>query len=334
MAVSDSGLIVDERVSKIRKAVEFIRARCSQQPALGLVLGSGLGACADLLTDRIVISFSDLPNFPLTKVVGHTGRFIIGNIEGVPAIALQGRVHLYEGYSISEVVFPIRVLGCLGIRQLIVTNAAGGIDKEFNLGDLMLITDHINFTGANPLIGANIDEFGPQFPDMSEAYDSGLRKIALEIARLKNIPLREGVYIAFSGPNYETPAEIRMCRALGADAVGMSTVPEVIAARHMGIRVLGISCITNMAAGILPQLLTHSDVLDTAERAQGKLQTLLQAIIGRLGACPRIRRHRVPSAAGADARRRDAGDVVVHRRGAPTPQMPLRRRNPKGSGSA
>jgi purine-nucleoside phosphorylase len=274
---------VDDCVSKIRETVEFIRARCSQQPALGLIFGSGLGACADLLTDRAVISFSDLPNFPLPKVVGHPGHLIIGIAEGIPAIALQGRVHIYEGFSIADVVFPIRVLGCLGIRQLIVTNAAGGVNKTFNPGDLMLITDHINFTGTNPLIGANIDEFGPRFPDMSEAYDSGMRQIALDTAKLKNISLREGVYIAFSGPNYETPAEIRMCRAMGADAVGMSTVPEVIVARHMGIRVLGISCITNMAAGIPPQPLTHRDVLDTAEKAQEKLRMLLQATIASLG---------------------------------------------------
>jgi purine-nucleoside phosphorylase len=274
---------VDERVSKIRETVEFIRARCRHQPALGLIFGSGLGACADLLTDRTVISFNDLPNFPLTKVVGHPGQLIIGNAEGIPSIALLGRVHLYEGFSTSEVVFPIRVLGCLGIRQLIVTNAAGGVNETFNPGDLMLITDHINFTGTNPLIGTNLDEFGPRFPDMSEAYDSGIRRIALKAARQKNISVREGVYIAFSGPSYETPAEIRMCRAMGADAVGMSTVPEVIVARHMGIRVLGISCITNMAAGILPQPLNHKDVLDAAECVQGKLQTLLQAIISKSG---------------------------------------------------
>jgi purine-nucleoside phosphorylase len=274
---------VDERVSKIRKTAEFIRLRCRQQPALGLVLGSGLGACADLLTDRIDISFSDLPGFPLTKIVGHPGQLIIGKAEGIPSVALQGRVHLYEGFSVSEVVFPIRVLGCLGIRQLIVTNAAGGINKSFNPGDLMLITDQINFTGTNPLIGANFDVFGPRFPDMSEAYDSRMRKIALDAAKSKKIQLREGVYVAFSGPSYETPAEIRMCRAIGADAVGMSTVPEVIVAGHMGIQVLGISCITNMAAGILPQRLSHKDVIDTAEHAQGNLRILLKAIIGSLG---------------------------------------------------
>jgi purine-nucleoside phosphorylase len=273
---------VNERVSKIRETVEFIRARCKKQPALGLILGSGLGACADLLTDSVAISFSDLPGFPAANIAGHPGRLIIGNAEGVPSIVLQGRIHRYEGFSVSEVVFPIRVLGCLGISRLIVTNAAGGINEAFSEGDLMLISDHINFTGTNPLIGNNLDEFGPRFPDMSEAYDSRMRELAREAAGSKGIVLREGVYIAFSGPNYETPAEIRMCRTMGADAVGMSTVPEVIVARHMGIPVLGISCITNMAAGILPQVLSHREVLDTAEQAQGKIQMLLREVIRRL----------------------------------------------------
>jgi purine-nucleoside phosphorylase len=273
---------VNERVSKIRETVEFIRAHCIKQPVLGLILGSGLGACADLLTDSVAISFNDLPGFPPSKVAGHPGRLIIGNAGGIPSIAMQGRVHLYEGYSISEVVFPIRVLCCLGISRLIVTNAAGGINETFTPGDLMLIEDHINFTGANPLIGDNLDEFGPRFPDMSEAYDSGMRELTREAAGSKSIVLRKGIYIAFSGPSYETPAEIRMCRAMGADAVGMSTVPEVIVARHMGIRVLGISCITNMAAGLTRQLLSHRDVLDTAGHAQAKLQMLLREIIRRL----------------------------------------------------
>jgi purine-nucleoside phosphorylase len=273
---------VNERVSRIRETVEYIRERGRKQPTLGLILGSGLGACADLLTDSVVIPFSDLPGFSPAQVVGHSGRLLIGNAEGIPSIVLQGRVHLYEGFSTSEVVYPIRVLGCLGINRLIVTNAAGGINEAFNPGDLMLINDHINFTGTNPLIGTNLDEFGPRFPDMSEAYDSGMRESAREAARSKGILLREGVYIAFSGPNYETPAEIRMCRVMGADAVGMSTVPEVIVARHMGIRVLGISCITNRAAGILPQALSHRDVLDTAEQSEGKLRMLLREVIRRL----------------------------------------------------
>lgn len=215
-------------------------------------------------------------------VPGHSGNLVIGRAEGIPAIALQGRVHLYEGFSAAEVVYPVRALGCLGIRSLIVANAAGAVSFEFKPGDLMLIADHINLTGTNPLIGANLEELGRRFPDMTDAYDAGMRKIALEAARRKNIPIREGVYIGLSGPSYETPAEIRMCRALGADAVGMSTVLEVIAARHMEMRVLGISCIANMAAGILPRPLTRREVLETAEKAQDKFITLLQAIIAAL----------------------------------------------------
>jgi purine-nucleoside phosphorylase len=209
---------------------------------------------------------------------------VSGTVAGVPVIALQGRVHLYEGYAVADVAYPARVLGCLGIRQLIVTNAAGGINTEFKPGDLMLITDHINLTGANPLVGVNLDELGPRFPDMSEAYDAAMRSIALDVGRKKGIPLRQGIYIGLLGPSYETPAEIRMCRLLGADAVGMSTVPEVIVANHMGIPVLGISCITNMAAGVLPRKLTHKEVLDTTERVRETFQSLLQWVIPQLAA--------------------------------------------------
>jgi purine-nucleoside phosphorylase len=268
--------------SAIKDTVDFIHSQCRLQPVLGLVLGSGLGAYADTFQIRTAIPFANLPHFPSSTVLGHSGNLIIGNVEGVPAVALQGRVHLYEGYSAAEVAFPARILGALGIRQLIVTNAAGGINTAFSPGDLMLITDHINLMGTNPLIGPNMDELGPRFPDMSEAYDAAMRGVALEVARQKGIVLREGVYIGLRGPSYETPAEIRMCRALGADAVGMSTVPEVIIANHMGIRVLGISCITNMAAGILPQKLTHKEVMDTTERVGEKFQSLLQGIIPRL----------------------------------------------------
>jgi purine-nucleoside phosphorylase len=265
--------------SAIKDTVEFIRAQCRLQPVLGLVLGSGLGAYADTFRNRTAIPFANLPHFPSSTVLGHSGNLVLGDAEGVPVVALQGRVHLYEGYSISEVAFPARILGALGIRQLIVTNAAGGINTAFRPGDLMLITDHINLMGTNPLIGPNAEGLGPRFPDMSEAYDAALRGVAREAARQKRIPLREGIYIGLSGPSYETPAEIRMFRALGADAVGMSTVPEVIVANHMGIRVLGISCITNMAAGILPQKLTHQEVMDTTERVREQFQSLLQGII-------------------------------------------------------
>jgi purine-nucleoside phosphorylase len=265
--------------STIIDTVEFIRARCSLKPVLGFILGSGLGVYADSFRNRVVIPFSELPHFPISTVAGHSGNLIFGNSEGIPAVALQGRVHLYEGYSISEVAFPARILGSLGIRQLFVTNAAGGINTAFRPGDLMMITDHINLMGSNPLVGPNEEELGPRFPDMSEAYDPTLRGIALEVAREQGIDLRQGVYIGLPGPSFETPAEIRMFRTLGADAVGMSTVPEVIVANHMGIRVLGISCITNMAAGILPQKLTHEEVMDTTERASAKFQSLLKGIV-------------------------------------------------------
>ncbi len=267
---------------QIEKTVDSIRAHCKEQPVLGLILGSGLGACAEIFTDRAVIAFRDIPHFPRTNVPGHSGNLVFGKTEGIPCLALQGRIHLYEGCSAAEVVYPVRVLGCLGIRSLIITNAAGGVNLQYKPGDLMLIADHINLTGANPLIGTNLDELGPRFPDMTEAYDPGMRKIALEAARRKNIPVREGVYAGLSGPSYETPAEIRMLRALGADAVGMSAVLEAIAAKHMGMRVLGISCIANMAAGILPRPLTHQEVLDTAEKAQKKVAALLQSIIAGL----------------------------------------------------
>ncbi len=268
--------------SKLKETVDTIKGRYSRPPALGLILGSGLGAYADCFEDRIVIPFRELPHFPTSTVAGHSGNLILGKAEGVPAVALQGRIHLYEGYTIEQVSYPARVLACLGIRTLIVTNAAGGINLDFRPGDLMLITDHINLMGANPLVGPNIDQLGPRFPDMSEAYDGALREIAREVALQRNINLREGVYVGLCGPSYETPAEIRMCRMLGADAVGMSTVPEVIVAGHTGVRVLGISCITNMAAGILPRKLTHQEVIDTTERVKDKFLSLVQGIIPRI----------------------------------------------------
>ena len=256
-----------------------VTARHPGVPVLGLILGSGLGPYADTFRNRTVVPFEDLPNFPRSTVLGHSGNLVIGEAEGIPAVALQGRVHYYEGYSMAEVTYPMRVLGCLGIKQLIVTNAAGGINVNYRPGDLMLITDHINLMGTNPLIGPNLEELGVRFPDMSEAYDSAMRCTALDIAAQRGIALREGVYVGLTGPSYETPAEIRMCRALGGDAVGMSTVPEVIVANHMGIRVLGISCITNMAAGILPQKLTHQEVIDTTESVKERFISLLSGII-------------------------------------------------------
>jgi len=264
---------------QIQETVAFIRGRCAERPVLGLILGSGLGPYADTFERPTVIPFSELPHFPRSTVLGHSGNLVLGETEGVPTAALQGRVHFYEGYSMASVVYPVRLLRALGIQQLIVTNAAGGINAGYRPGDLMLISDHINLMGANPLIGANIDALGLRFPDMSEAYNRAMRDAALRIAEKRAILLHQGIYVGVAGPSYETPAEIRMMRLLGADAVGMSTVPEVIAANHMGIRVLGISCITNMAAGIIPQKLTHEEVMITTERVKAKFTSLLRGIV-------------------------------------------------------
>jgi len=249
---------------------------------VGLILGSGLGGCADILREQTVIPFDELPNFPSATVEGHPGRLVLGYASGVLTAALQGRFHYYEGYSMAAATFATRVLGYLGVSRLITTSAAGAVNIAFKPGDLVIVVDHINLMGTNPLIGCNIEEMGPRFLDMSEAYDVGMRRMALEVAEQKGIPVRQGVYLGVSGPSYETPAEVRMCRILGADAVGMSTIPEVIVANHMGVRVLGLSCITNMAAGVLPQRLSHLQVLETAERAKERLSLLLQGIIPRL----------------------------------------------------
>ncbi len=279
-------MLVDPDVvyARLQETVGAIRKRHAARPQLGLILGSGLGPYADSFEPKTVIPFGELPHFPRSTVMGHSGNLVLGDAEGVPAAALQGRVHFYEGYAMSEVTYPVRVLGCLGIERLVVTNAAGGINIDFRPGDLMLISDHINLMGTNPLIGRNVDDLGARFPDMSEAYDKEMRTTALRVAADAGIPLRQGVYVGLTGPSYETPAEIRMLRALGADAVGMSTVPEAIAANQMGIRVLGISCITNMAAGILPQRLTHQEVMDTTERIKEQFMLLLRKIIPALAA--------------------------------------------------
>src|SRR5436190_6417447 len=270
--------------SELQETVAAITALTPEVPVVGLVLGSGLGAYADTFERRTVVPFDQLPHFPRSTVTGHSGNLVLGRAEGVAVAALQGRVHFYEGYSISQVVYPVRVLGRLGVRRLVVTNAAGGIDPAFRPGDLMLVTDHLNLMGTNPLIGPNLDELGVRFPDMSEAYDPRMREVALAVAGRLGIALRQGVYAGLTGPSYETPAEIRMLRGLGASAVGMSTVPEVIAANHMGIRVLGISCITNMAAGILPQKLTHQEVMDTTGRVRETFIALLGGILPSLAA--------------------------------------------------
>ena len=268
----------------IRETAEFLKTRTVMRPKLAVVLGSGLGAFAEELEERVVVPYHEIPNWPCSTAVGHAGRLVFGSAGGLEVAALSGRVHLYEGYSPAQVAFGVRVLGSMGVRGLVVTNAAGGINLKFQRGGLVLISDHINLQGCNPLCGANEDELGPRFPDMSEAYSAQYREIAREIARQLGIPVAEGVYAAMLGPSYETPAEIRFLRTIGADLVGMSTVPEVIAANHMGMRVLGISCVTNMAAGVLPRSLTHEEVLETGEMVRDTLIALLKAVLPRLEA--------------------------------------------------
>ncbi len=263
-------------------AARIIRARLGEEVRTAIVLGSGLGSFADELEDTVAIPFEEIPGFSRSTVEGHAGRLVLGKIDGVTIAAMQGRVHFYEGYSLEEVTFPIRVLGLLGIKALVLTNAAGGINTSFSQGSLMIITDHLNLMGTNPLRGVNDERFGARFPDMSEIYNREYREIALREAREAGIELRTGVYAALSGPNYETPAEIRMLRALGADAVGMSTVPEALVARHMNIKVLGLSCITNMAAGVLDQLINHAEVMETGDRVGVIFAKLLRRVIPRL----------------------------------------------------
>ena len=244
-------------------------------PKLGIILGSGLGAFADSLERAVSIDYRELPDFPISSVHGHAGRLVLGYRGEVPVVAMQGRVHFYEGYQPWQVAFPARVLGRLGIKHLTVTNAAGGINLGFKVGDLMAITDHLNLAGFNPLIGKNADELGPRFPDMSHAYDPASLEVLRGAAKAEGVELREGVYASLSGPSYETPAEIRMLRTLGGDAVGMSTVPEVIVASHMGIKVTGISCITNLAAGMGKTALNHDEVSEVANRVTQTFQKLI-----------------------------------------------------------
>lgn len=261
------------------EAAEFITARSSIHPRIAVVLGSGLGGFAAQLENSTAIPFSDIPNFPQSTAPGHRGRLLIGTLHNIPVAVMQGRVHGYEGYAPAQVGFPVRVLGRLGIRSLILTNAAGGIRATFEQGQLVLISDHINFSGFNPTVGPNDERFGLRFFDMSEAYSRRLRRLAQMAANEENFVLEEGVYISVLGPSYETPAEIRAFRTMGADLVGMSTVPETIAARHMGIEVLGISCVTNMAAGIQMEPLTQEEVLETGKRVEERLARLLSRII-------------------------------------------------------
>lgn len=269
-----------EVFDKSAEAAEFIRSRMTVQPRLAIILGSGLGPFAYHVEHSTAIPFNDIPHFPKPSVVGHSGLLVIGTLHGTPIIVLQGRVHFYEGYSASDVIFPIRVLRQLGIKVLIVTNAAGGIREGFQRGQLVLISNHINFTGTNPLIGKNEPKFGERFFDMTEPYSQRLRTLAKTVSKKHGFPLSEGVYIAVSGPSFETAAEIRAFRILGADLVGMSTVHEVIVARHMGIEVLGISCVTNLAAGIQGKPLDHYEVLETGLHVQQRFVEFLTTLVG------------------------------------------------------
>jgi len=269
---------VSDLITRLDEAAAAVRSRTFLQPAIGVVLGSGLGAFGDSLTDAAAVPFDQIPHFPAATVPGHSGALVVGRAGSVPIAVLQGRVHAYEGHSLQSVVFPIRVLSRIGVRAVVMTNAAGAINAAFQPGELMILADHINLLG-NPLFGPNEARLGPRFPDMSEAYDPDLRRVAAEVCQDVGVTAHEGVYIAVSGPSYETPAEIRMARTLGADAVGMSTVPEVIAARHLGMRVLALSCLTNMAAGVSERRLAHDDVLAVADRLRATLLEVLNRVV-------------------------------------------------------
>lgn len=266
--MSQAYALLEKWVRAVREVTDFT-------PEIGIVLGSGLGGFARLVDRKAEVSYASLPGFPVSTVAGHAGKLIFGYVRSVPVVVMQGRVHYYEGYSMNEVVAPIRLMGLLGSRKLLLTNAAGGVNTSFTPGDLMLITDHISAFVPSPLRGENPQELGPRFPDMSKVYDEAMGRAVLEAGEKLGQELRQGVYLQWQGPNYETPAEIRMFRTLGADAVGMSTVCEAIAARHMGLRVCAISCITNMACGILPKPLSHEEVQQTADRVKDKFQALV-----------------------------------------------------------
>ncbi|MGG4142921.1 purine-nucleoside phosphorylase [Paenibacillus algorifonticola] len=265
--------------AQIKEAASYIAGRTDLNPEVGLIMGSGLGVLGDHLENPVTIAYHDIPHFPVSTVEGHAGELLIGTLSGRPVLLMRGRFHMYEGYGPELTAFPVRVMKALGVSTLLVTNAAGGVNLAFESGNLMLISDHLNMTGKNPLIGPNDNELGVRFPDMSEAYSKRLRGIARELAASQGLALAEGVYAGLLGPTYETPAEIRMLRVLGADAVGMSTVAEVITARHAGIEVLGISCITNMAAGILDQPLNHEEVMETAERVKSQFLDLVKGLV-------------------------------------------------------
>jgi purine-nucleoside phosphorylase len=274
----------DDLFSRADSAAQYLLSQTPIRPKIGLVLGSGLGAFADQLSGAARIPYAQIPGFPRSTAIGHAGQMVIGKAGEIPVAVMQGRVHLYEGYSVQEVTYPMRVFGRMGIGAVVITNAAGGINVKYQQGALVVISDHINLQGDNPLVGPNDDRFGVRFPDMTRAYSRGYAKAAQEEALNLGIALGQGVYAGLLGPSYETPAEIRYLRTIGADLVGMSTVAEVIVARHMGIKVLAISCVTNMAAGILDQPLSHQEVMDTGEKVRTQFEALLKAVLPRIAA--------------------------------------------------
>ena len=270
---------MSEIYNKCLESAEFLKTKFDAEGAIGIVLGSGLGELGDEIEDAVVVDYKDIPNFPATTVPGHAGQLICGYLNGVKVLCMKGRFHFYEGHSMQTVAMPVRVMKVLNVKALILTNAAGGVNRTFKPGTLMFIDDFINFQGDNPLYGPNADEFGPRFPDMTKAIDPEYNELAKKVAEDIGIETRSGVYMSFRGPNFETPAEIRFAETIGADAVGMSTVPEILAARHCDLPVIGISCITNLAAGITGEVLTHEEVQETADMVKDQFKTLIKAII-------------------------------------------------------
>lgn len=268
-----------QNIADIQQTVQFIQEKIQIQPEIGLILGSGLGSLADEIQDAVSIPYSEIPHFAKSDAIGHANELVIGQLNGKSVLAMKGRFHYYEGFTLDEVTFPVRVMKALGIENMIVTNACGAVNTEFKAGELMIISDHLNLVGTNPLIGANNDELGTRFPDLSNVYNRELRALTKRIADKQQLKINEGVYAWWSGPTYETPAEIRMIRTLGADAVGMSTVPEAIVATHAGMKVLGISCLTNMAAGVLDQPLNHDEVIEVASKVRSSFITLIKEIV-------------------------------------------------------
>ncbi len=274
---------MNKAYEKLVRCEKIIREKTDFEPEVALVLGSGLGGYASNMDVRCEVPYSEIEGFPVSTVPGHDGRFLFGYVKGVPVVAMKGRIHYYEGYDMTDIVLPIRLMGMLGAKTLVLTNAAGGINMDFTPGDLMIIKDHISAFVPSPLRGENLDELGPRFPDMSKIYDRGLMEYLRASAAENGFEMKEGVYLQFQGPNFETPTEIKMFRGLGADAVGMSTVCEAIAARHMGLRIVAVSCITNMAAGILDQPLSHEEVQETADKVADKFEKLITGLIARIG---------------------------------------------------